>query len=119
MKSDEEVRGLLLTASSSGGVALVVGVFRLIIEEKYGSVRTFFRGVSSSILVGVSIGSAIEGYTIPLAAKMAIVSVCAYLADDLLAGIAVIGGLFRKDPVGFAFKILDSVRGKSQEKEKS
>lgn len=111
MKNDSELETVLFTASSAGVLALVIGVFRSIIQTKRGWFN-WTRGVITSILVGVTVGLGIDSLNIALTAKFAVVAVTAYLADDLLTGLLVVGSTFREDPMSFVKKLIDSLRGK-------
>jgi hypothetical protein len=113
MKPDSEFEKLLVTTSTTGTVALVIGVFRGIIQEKHGNFMTFFRGVLASVTVAVLVGWGLSETSLSLTSQMCIVGVCSYLADDVLLGLLVLGRLFREDPGSFFSKFYDAIRGRS------
>ena len=115
MKDEQEIKILVLTATTSGIVALLSGVARLIIQQKYGSWTIFLRGLLSSIVVGVMVGFAVEDYSAMTAGKLTLVAASAYLAEDLLVGFSIMGNLFRQDPLGFLYRIMDAIKGKKGE----
>ena len=117
MEQQKEYEGALVTAGVTGTLALVIGIFRAVINERHGGPRGLIRGILASIVVAVLVGWALTGFDLQLPVKLAIVGVCAYLADDILLGLVVIGSLFRDDPGSFIFKLFDALRGRPPSKD--
>lgn len=112
MKSQQEIDSLLTTAGATGLLAICIGIARGVIQQKHGSLGAFIRGITSSVVVAVLVGWGIHETSLSLTTQMAFVGVCAYLADDVLMGLLVIGRLFREDPGSFISRTLDLFRGK-------
>lgn len=112
MKNREEYESLIATASATGGLAFFIGIARVVIHKNHGSTMSFIRGIISSIVVAVLVGWGIKDVGLPLTGQMSIVGVCAYLADDVLLGLLVLGSLFREDPSSFITRLIDAFRGR-------
>ncbi len=111
MKNQAELDTLLTTAGAAGGLSLLMAVFRTVLAEKHGGWKPFLRGVVSSVIVGVLVGWGLEG-SFAKGLEWTIIAICAYVADDILAGLMVIAALFRRDPFAFLSRIINSLRAK-------
>lgn len=112
MKKDDALDILLTTAATTGTISLIVGVARGVIQEKHGSIGNWIRGITSSLIVGVSVGWWLNDSGLGVSTQAGIISVSAYVADDVLLGIIAIAGMFRKDPASFIVRLLNALRGK-------
>lgn len=117
MKDKTEIDLLLAAGGPAGVIGLVVGIARGIIQAKHGSLGAWVRGITASLIVGVAVGWGLSDTSFSATTQAAIIACCAYIADDVLLGLLVLGGLFSKDPASFAGKVLDGVRGRANHRE--
>jgi len=111
MKEDEELSKLVTLASVSGIAGLLLGIAKIIIHENHGNLLRFFRGAVSSIVVAVLASFALNDSGMSWARQAAIVGILAYVADDILSGLLVLGKLFANNPGSFLRDVLASIRG--------
>lgn len=114
MASKEQYNELLTSAGLAGLISVVAAVVRHIILERHGGWKPLLRGMVASALVAVIVGWGLFAVSLPFPVQMAIVGMCAYLGDDILLGILVIGNMIRNDPTSFITKIVQVVRGSGQ-----
>lgn len=114
MKPDPDTEALLLTAGTTGALGLVVGVFTGVIERRHGSIGAWLAGIAAAVLVAAMVGLALKPTGMDPMWQHLIVGCCAYLADDVLAGLRVLGTMVRTDPLGGAGRFLDALRGKGR-----
>jgi hypothetical protein len=117
MKDKTELDLLLAAGGTAGAIGLVVGVARGIIQAKHGTLMAWARGITASLIVGVAVGWGLSDTAFSATTQAAIIACCAYIADDVLLGLLVLGGLFSKDPAAFASRVLDGVRGRASQRE--
>lgn len=108
---DDDLNRAGWVAAPSAVIALVLATLRGVIAQKYGGLVGWLRGIFASLIVAVLVGFYLEGTNLPTLLKWAIVGTCAFLADDVLAGMLVLGSLFRNDPREFFRSIVDIFRG--------
>jgi hypothetical protein len=99
MKEDEQFNRLLEIAAVSGVGGLILGVAKIIIHERHGTFFRFFRGGVSSVVVAVLVGFALADSGFSWPRQAAIIGVLAYVADDMLNGLLILGNLFAKNPI--------------------
>lgn len=111
MKDDEDLRRIVAITAASGLAGLLVGAFRGVIQEKYGGWLGFVRGMAASIVVAVMAGLALHDADLSPTRQAAVIGLAAYVADDVLSGIVLLGQLFRNDPIGFFRSVWTSFKG--------
>lgn len=109
---DDEQRRVLTSAAVAGLIGLMAGIARGVIVMKHGGWVPFVRGLIASVLVAVLIGWGIDDTDLSPTKAAAVIGVCAYLADDILVGLAEFARLFGADPLGFATRVWDAIRGR-------
>ena len=113
MNTPDEYKDLAVTAGVAGSISLVAATMRHVMLERHGGWRPLLRGCFASVVVAILVGWSLYAVSLPFPVEMAIVGVCAYLGDDILQGLLVIGRLLRENPAGVASRILDAIRGKT------
>jgi hypothetical protein len=111
MKEDEQLNRLLEIASVSGLGGLFLGVAKIIIHERHGTMRRFFRGAVSSVVVAVLSAFALADSGAASTRQAAIVGLLAYVADDILSALLIMGKLFANNPISFIKDLWSSLRG--------
>lgn len=111
IKDDEELNKLIALASISGIGGFLLGVAKIIIHENHGSLQRFFRGAVASIVVAVLTALALADSGMSWSRQAAIVGILAYVADDMLSGLLIIGKLFANNPLAFLKDLFSSLRG--------
>lgn len=111
MKDDEQFKRLLEVAAISGAGGLLLGIAKIVIHEQHGSVFRFFRGAVSSVVVAVIAGFALADTGLSWTRQAAVVGILAYVADDILVGLLILGKLFANNPVSFIKDLWSSLRG--------
>lgn len=111
MKDDEELNRLLTIATVSGIGGLLLGIVKIIIHENHGTVFRFIRGAASSVVVAVLTAFALADSGLSLTRMAAVVGILAYIADDMLMGLMVLGKLFANNPIQFVRDLWSSFRG--------
>lgn len=115
MKKDEAFDILLTTAATTGTISLVVGVAKGIIQAKHGSLGNWVRGITSSVIVGIAIGWWLHDSGLGVSTQAALISICAYVADDVLLGLIAIAGMFSRDPPSFVARFIRILKGEGSE----
>lgn len=110
-EADDELNRLITVASVSGVGGLLLGIAKIIIHENHGSLKRFFRGAVSSIVVAVLTAFALADSGMSQMRQAAIVGILAYVADDMLSGLVILGKLFANNPISFLKDLWSSVRG--------
>ncbi|HWH74955.1 MAG TPA: hypothetical protein VNV16_11905 [Methylibium sp.] len=113
MRDKTEFDLLLASGGTAGAIGFLVGIARGIIQARHGSLGAWVRGITASLFVGVAVGWGLSDTTLSTTTQAAIIACCAYVADDVLLGMLVLGGMFSRDPAGFASRVLDGVRGRA------
>lgn len=113
MKDKTELDLLLAAGGTAGVIGLFVGIARGVIQAKHGSMGAWVRGITASLIVGVAVGWGLSDTAFTATTQAAIIAACAYVADDVLTGLLVLGGLFSNDPAAFITRILDGMRGRA------
>lgn len=103
-----------MTAATAGVLGLVVGIMAGVIERRHGSIGSWLAGIAAAITVGVLMGWALKPTGLDPMWQSLMVGLCAYLAEDVLAGLRVLGTLVRTDPLGSLGRIIDALRGRSR-----
>lgn len=111
MKENEQLGRLVEITSVAGLGGLLLGIAKIIIHEKYGTAARFFRGAVSSVTVAVLTAFALADSGLTWAQQMAIVGIMAYVADDILSGLLILGKLFAANPLAFIKDLWSSIRG--------
>ncbi|QNK67749.1 hypothetical protein [Variovorax sp. PAMC26660] len=97
---------------SSALVGLFAGLAQGVVEKRHGGWGGFFRAVLTGVAVAVFVGLGIEGFVTAETLRLAIVGACAVVSEDIWMGLRSIGGAMRNDPLGFAVRLLDALRGR-------
>lgn len=113
MKPDPSAEAALVTGAAAGVIGLMVGIARGVIHNRHGSVGQWLGGVAAAVLVSVLLGWGLEALATPRAWQYPIIGACAYVADDVLAGLRTLGQMVRSDPIGGVMRVLDALRGRS------
>lgn len=111
MKEDEQLGRLLEIASIAGLGGLLLGIAKIIIHEKYGTLLHFFRGAVSSVVVAVIAAFALADSGLSWPRQAAIIGGLAYVADDVLIGLLILSKLFANNPISFIKDLWSSLRG--------
>lgn len=101
---------MVAIAAPVGVIGFLVGVGRGVIVERHGSVRDWMAGIAAACVVAVLLGWALRASRVDWMWTMVVVGVCSYIAQDVLAGLSVLGGLIRTDPLGGIGRIIDAIR---------
>lgn len=118
MKTDPTTDALLVTTAGAGILGLLVGIARGLIEARHGSIRGWLAGIAAAVLVAVLLGWTLEAAHVPRSWQLPILGACAYIAEDVLAGLRVLGRMVRDDPLGGLMRILDALRGRPRPENK-
>lgn len=111
MKEDEQLGRLLEIASVAGVGGTILGIAKIIIHEKYGTLLRFFRGVVGSVVVAVLAAFALADSGLSWPRQAAIIGGLAYVADDVLVGFLILSKLFATSPLSFIKDLWSSIRG--------
>lgn len=111
MKEDEQLNRLLEITSIAGLGGFLLGIAKIIIHDKYGTVTRFFRGAVSSVTVAVLAAFALADSGLRWSQQMALVGILAYVADDVLSGLLILAKLFAHNPLSFIKDLWTSIRG--------
>lgn len=112
MKDEQQQLSRLLEITSIAGLGgLLLGIAKVIVHEKYGTVARFFRGAVSSVTVAVLAAFALADSGLSFPQQAALVGVLAYVADDILSGLLILGKLFANNPISFIKDLWSSIRG--------
>ncbi len=111
MKDEEQFNELLRIAAAAGLGGLLLGVAKIVIHDQHGTVFRFFRGAAASIVVAVLAAFALVDTGLSWSRQAAIVGILAYLADDILTGLLILGKLFANNPVSFIKDLWSSIKG--------
>jgi NADH:ubiquinone oxidoreductase subunit 4 (subunit M) len=114
MKEEEQFKRLLEIAAVSGMGGLILGIAKVIIHDQHGSVFRFFRGAVSSVVVAVIVAFALADSGMSWPRQGAIIGILAYVADDMLVGLLILGKLFANNPVSFIRDVWASIKGKDK-----
>ncbi|OAK55055.1 hypothetical protein A3K87_04465 [Variovorax paradoxus] len=97
---------------SSALVGLFAGLAQGVVEKRHGGWGGFLRALLTGVSVAVIVGLGIEGFVVSETLRLAIVGACAVVSEDIWMGLRSVGGAMRSDPLGFAVRVLDAVRGR-------
>ena len=97
---------------SSALVGLFAGLAQGVVEKRHGGWGGFLRALLTGVAVAVIVGLGIEGFVASETLRLAIVGACAVVSEDIWMGLRAMGGAMRKDPLGFAVRLLDAIRGR-------
>lgn len=97
---------------SSALVGLFAGLAQGVVEKRHGGWGGFLRALLTGVSVAVIVGLGIEGFVASETLRLAIVGACAVVSEDIWMGLRAVGGAMRNDPLGFAVRLLDAVRGR-------
>jgi hypothetical protein len=97
---------------SSALVGLFAGLAQGIVEKRHGGWGGFLRALLTGVAVAVIVGLGIQGFVASETLRLAIVGACAVISEDIWMGLRAMGGAMRKDPLGFAVRLLDAIRGR-------
>jgi hypothetical protein len=111
---DEELGKLLLVAWISGVAGALLGVLKVIIHENRGTIMRFFRGACAAVVVAVLSAFALNDTGMSWSRQAAIIGILAYVADDVLSGLVILGKLFGNNPLAFLKDLWSSFRGGSK-----
>lgn len=111
MKDEEQLNRLLELTSVAGLGGVLLGIAKIVIHERHGTLRRFFRGAASSVVVAVLAAFALADSGQPWPRQAAIVGILAYVADDILSGLLILGKLFATNPLAFIKDLWSSIRG--------
>lgn len=107
--------GTLIAVASGGVIGLVVGIANGIIQRKHGGWGGFFSAIMWGVIVSVLVGLLVQDYIESEALRFAIIGLCAVISDDIVTGLRTFGAGLRTDPVGYVAKVLNALRGKSNQ----
>ena len=93
-------------------IGTFAGVVQGVIQFRHGGMLGFFRAICAGALVAVLVGLASHDYIDSELLRLAMVGVCAVLADDVYESLKVLGAGLRTDPPGYLQRILAAIRGK-------
>ncbi|MET3916249.1 hypothetical protein ABID97_003031 [Variovorax sp. OAS795] len=97
---------------SSALVGLFAGLAQGVVEKRHGGWGGFVRALLTGVAVAVIVGLGIQGFVASETLRLAIVGACAVISEDIWMGLRALGGAMRNDPLGFAVRLLDAVRGR-------
>ncbi|WP_395315818.1 hypothetical protein [Variovorax sp. UC74_104] len=97
---------------SSALVGLFAGLAQGVVEKRHGGWGGFLRALLTGVSVAVFVGLGIEGFVASETLRLAIVGACAVVSEDIWMGLRSVGGAMRNDPLGFAVRLLDAIRGR-------
>ncbi|SDI78416.1 hypothetical protein [Variovorax sp. OV700] len=97
---------------SSALVGLFAGLAQGVVEKRHGGWGGFARAVLTGVAVAVIVGLGIQGFVASETLRLAIVGACAVISEDIWMGLRAMGVAMRNDPLGFAVRLLDAIRGR-------
>lgn len=107
-----ESKATLRVILVSGLVGTFAGIAQGVIQLKHGGMAGFFRSICLGALIAVIVGLASHDYIDSELMRLAMVGVCAILADDVYESFKVLGAGLRADPLGYLQRLLAAIRGK-------
>jgi hypothetical protein len=110
-KMFDEISDIALSGSIIG---LAVGASRALIIERHGSFKQWFREVLGAILVATLVALGMDGISLTVATKGALIGTSAYVSTDLLTGLNRVARMIANDPIEFALKLVSTLRGQSR-----
>lgn len=113
MKPGPETDAVFVTAAAAGVLGLVVGVLTGFIERRHGSMGAWLGGIAAAIVVAVLVAWGLKPTGLDPMWQSVLIGCCAYLAEDMLAGLRVLGSMIRNDPLSGLSRILDALRGRA------
>ncbi len=105
--------GTLIAIFSSGLVGFVIGMANGVIQRKHGGWSGFFSAICTGVSVSIIVGLGLQEYIKSEAFRLAIIGICAVIADDIWTGLKAFGSSLRTDPLGAIARLLDALRGRS------
>jgi hypothetical protein len=111
MKDEQQFQDLLQIAAVSGVGGLLLGVAKIVIHDQHGSLFRFVRGAFSSVVVAILAAFALADTGWSWSRQAAIVGILAYMADDVLIGVVILGKLFANNPMSFLRDLWNSLKG--------
>lgn len=103
----------MVVLMSSGIIGFVIGISNGVVQKRHGGWPGFFVALTTTVAIALIVGLGTKSYIPSETTRLAIVGVCAFIADDIRAGIMAMGGGFRKDPLGYFMRVLDALRGRA------
>lgn len=97
---------------SSALVGLFAGLAQGVVAKRHGGWGGFVRALLMGVAVAVIVGLGIEGFVTSETLRLAIVGACAVVSEDIWMGLRSLGTALRHDPLAFAVRVLDAVRGR-------
>lgn len=91
-------------------ISLMAAVARFAFSQQK-SFLSFLRGVAIAAFVGLTTALGIHDTALSEATKGAIIGVTAFCADEVAMFLIASAGELRKDPLGYAARIFDALRG--------
>ncbi|SEA50754.1 hypothetical protein [Variovorax sp. YR216] len=100
--------------ASSAIVGAIAGLAQGVVQKRHGGWGGLLRAVLTGVVVAIIVGLGIEDFVGSETLRLAIVGACAVISEDIWAGLKMLGNGMRKDPLGFAARLLDALRGRER-----